>query len=182
MLSKKGLSVNQQSTDSIDAFVAAARQFQTWITTSELSSLHNMREALIQVTQLYLAALHLPPPWNDELPEENPPDLVSADEVNEIFARALQLPLTNYSEIFDPIPIPAEEPVVGNLADDLSSVFRHVAEGLRLFDSGRKLEAVWEWGFSLQSHWGEHATSAIRAMHCYLAQNDQDLLTASDSQ
>ena len=34
------------------------------------------------------------------------------------------------------------------------------------------VDALWEWGFNFQAHWGEHASSAIRALHCYLAQED----------
>jgi hypothetical protein len=36
---------------------------------------------------------------------------------------------------------------------------------------GRRAQAVWEWGFGLRHHWGEHATGAIRALHCRLAAN-----------
>ncbi len=72
--------------------------------------------------------------------------------------------------------MPPEEPVVGNLADDLSDIFNDVDRGLLAFEAGRREEAVWEWGFYLAHHWGDHATSAIRALHCWLAREHSELL------
>jgi hypothetical protein len=40
---------------------------------------------------------------------------------------------------------------------------------LQLYEAGQLAEARWQWCFHLIHHWGEHATSAIRALHCYLA-------------
>ena len=46
---------------------------------------------------------------------------------------------------------------------------RDVVGGLRLFREGHRSEAVWAWSFGFQTHWGEHATGAIRALHAWLA-------------
>ena len=51
--------------------------------------------------------------------------------------------------------------------------------GLRWFEAGHPAEAVWVWGFHLVHHWGEHATSAIRALHCWLAAEHPELLAES---
>jgi hypothetical protein len=83
-----------------------------------------------------------------------------------------RLPLRYYSELFNPLSVPAqEEPTVGDLADDIADIFNDVLEGLRCFDYGRVPDAVWEWAFGFQSHWGRHASSAIRTLHAYLAEN-----------
>jgi hypothetical protein len=62
------------------------------------------------------------------------------------------------------------------LSDDLADIFAEVDGGLRWFDAGQPSEAVWEWGFGLVHHWGEHATSAIRALQCWLADKYPELL------
>jgi hypothetical protein len=74
-----------------------------------------------------------------------------------------------YSEIFNNLLVPSEEPVTGNLVDDLTDIYSDIAPGLDLFDAGRKDEAKNHWQFWLASHWGEHATSASRALWSYLA-------------
>ncbi|HJV62984.1 MAG TPA: DUF5063 domain-containing protein, partial [Albitalea sp.] len=59
-----------------------------------------------------------------------------------------------------------------DLADDLVDIYRDVATGLHWHRIGRVDDALWEWGFNFQAHWGEHASSAIRALHCYLSRED----------
>src|SRR5688500_10241095 len=83
---------------------------------------------------------------------------------------------THYAEVFNPLPVPPEQPIVGDLADDIADIFGDVDRGLWFFEAGRPAEAVWEWGFHFVHHWGEHATSAIRALHCYLAAECPELL------
>lgn len=92
---------------------------------------------------------------------------------------ACGLPLDFYHEVFDPLPFPPEDPVVGSLSDDLADIYRDVVTGLRAYEAGRRAQAVWEWGFNLRAHWGEHATSAIRALHCWLAEHAPDRLAAA---
>ena len=100
---------------------------------------------------------------------------VSDDEWKAVFEYSLaQLPLRHYGEVYDPLLMPPEEPVVGDVADDIADIYRDVATGLRLFDAGDEAEALWEWGFLFRIHWGEHASSAIRVLHAYLAQEDAD--------
>ena len=61
---------------------------------------------------------------------------------------------------------------MGDLADDLIHIYRDVALGQCLYDAGRIDDAIWQWGSGFQTQWGQHAASAIRALHCYLAQED----------
>jgi hypothetical protein len=65
-----------------------------------------------------------------------------------------------------------------HLADAIADIFHDVDCGLRFFDAGQRTEAIWQWGFQFATHWGEHATSAIRALHCWLASEEQDLLAS----
>jgi hypothetical protein len=41
-----------------------------------------------------------------------------------------------------------------------------VTRGLRLWDLDVPREAaIWEWRFHFESHWGDHAIDALRALH-----------------
>lgn len=68
-----------------------------------------------------------------------------------------------YWEIFDPY-VDAER-VAGSLSDDVIGVFHDVRRGLAYWDAGHRQRAVWEWRFGFDSHWGDHAVDAIRALH-----------------
>jgi hypothetical protein len=75
-----------------------------------------------------------------------------------------------YQQVFDPVG--EREPVTATLADDLSDIYCDVARGLLTVREHSEVvpaSVVWQWKFDLQSHWGKHATSAIYAMHCFLA-------------
>jgi hypothetical protein len=85
------------------------------------------------------------------------------------YTGATGLPFRNYGEVFDPLPIPPEEPVLGDIADDIGDIYRDIIKGLKLYCAGRPADALLEWSESFRSHWGKQATSAIRALHCYLA-------------
>lgn len=37
----------------------------------------------------------------------------------------------------------------------------------------------WEWSFGFRTHWGEHATGAIRALHWYLFEVEPQSLSAN---
>jgi hypothetical protein len=165
--------------DPIDRFAAEATLFEEWARTGLGQGECAAREALVRVVRLYLAALELPPAWTEALADQPEPERVGADECQHI-AKSLQrrLPFDLYGEVFDTLPIPPEMPVVGSLTDDLTDIYRDVVSGLREYGGGRIATAVWEWGFHLQIHWGEHATSAIRALHCWLAANAPDHLAA----
>ncbi|MDN3451847.1 DUF5063 domain-containing protein [Planococcus sp. APC 3906] len=114
----------------------------------------SFRKLLRIISHLYTTAL--------DLPEIEPEDEHSID---------LDFPLPKvdvkyhnlYTEIFDPYQ--DEKPVNGCLDDDIMGIYRDIKKGLILYEQGKSIEAVWEWRFGLEMHWGEHATSAIRALH-----------------
>lgn len=64
-----------------------------------------------------------------------------------------------------------QEPVVVNLplADDLADIWRDLRGGLdSLASTGVVADAVWEWRFNFEIHWGAHAIEALRAVHAAL--------------
>jgi hypothetical protein len=61
-----------------------------------------------------------------------------------------------------------EKPMIHDLADDLSDIYRDVEVGLRAWDSNVEswvAHTMWEWRCNFQNHWGAHAVSALRALH-----------------
>ncbi|MEL6300003.1 MAG: DUF5063 domain-containing protein [Pseudomonadota bacterium] len=153
----------------IDAFATEARRFVDWV--NDETNSWAPKDALKRLVDLYRSALVLPEGYTPELPDEDHGLRISDDECRRVAEHASQLPLDFYGEVFDSTVLPPEAPVIGHLQDDFSDIYRDVATGLRLFDLGRRAEARWEWSFNFSIHWGEHATSAIRALHGYLSQS-----------
>lgn len=70
----------------------------------------------------------------------------------------------HYREIFDAYAPDSDEEVIGSLADDVADIYGEVVAGLRKWRRGDTGEALWAWRFSLEAHWGEHLTGALRAI------------------
>lgn len=103
---------------------------------------------------------------------------VDQEEWAHVFASLRRLPFDFYSEVYDPLPVPGEPPVIGSLLDDLADIYGDVVSGLRTYHAGQQNSAAWGWTFLMQAHWGQHATSSIRALHCWLAKNEPSKLSA----
>lgn len=152
--------------DELARFADAAREFCHWAIGADGSE-PNVRDALRHVLRVYATALELPDPFSDELSDDDAD--IEPDHMDQVAARASQLPLSIYFEVFDPTEDPPQTPVTGHVVDDLCDIYRDLARGLMFFNAGDPAEALWEWGFNFRIHWGQHATSAIRALHAYLA-------------
>lgn len=159
-------------------FSREAQRFAEWADGSAIGDRLTAPLALRRVALLYTTALELPQPWSEGVsarPEDVPVFLEA--RLNQVRLRAAAIPLQHYSEIFSPL-VPPDQPMVGDLADDLVAIYRDIALGLHLHDEGRIDDALWQWGFGFQMRWGQHASSAIRALHCYLAQEDPSGLSS----
>jgi hypothetical protein len=124
--------------------------------------------------KIYLAGLLLPDlnavPVADETDDQIAArDRLEADDRKEPkdFATTCQLlhdylgERTWYREVFDPY---ADSPEVGGgLSDDVSDIYRELRGGLMQWRRDELAEAAWTWRFGL-THWGEHVTSALRAL------------------
>lgn len=75
--------------------------------------------------------------------------------------------LDDYADVVDPVTEPTL--TTGSLANDLTVVASALAHGLRHYEEGRILEALWWWQFSYLSDWGERAASALRVLQALLA-------------
>jgi hypothetical protein len=123
-----------------------------------------LREATRHLARLYAAALELPDVGFTDHPD--PPDLPKADW-DAMFKSFGALPFNYYWEVYDPAIEDSDEPVVGDVADDLADLYSDLIKGLWLLGRGHKMAAVWHWKFTFGCHWGRHAVSALRALHCH---------------
>ncbi|MFN8455443.1 MAG: DUF5063 domain-containing protein [Anaerolineae bacterium] len=153
----------------LEKFTGVAREFCQWAESEFSTDVQSMQQALELITRLYLSSVGLIDELRD-VDEATPSVESTASMRSIIYARASSLPVKYYSEVFNPLLIPAEEPVIGDLADDIADIYGDIRRGLNLFEAGYTEQAIWQWLFHMQHHWGEHATSAIRAIHWYLSE------------
>ena len=106
--------------------------------------------------KLYISAMNLP--------ETEPETTAPISDISEAVAIRFseQIP-TTYWEIFDPHA--DKDPVCGDLIDDLSDIAADLKAGMKEYEAGRFGNAVLEWKFGLNNHWGQHIVDALRALH-----------------
>lgn len=147
----------------VDAFAESARNYCAWAEGLPLEPHEELTVARRLLVELHRAAIYLP----DNCPERDTEDKLNAEDWKKVCSRFQNLPVNGYWDVFDPL---AEAPPVFNtLWDDLTDIYRDVKEGLILFDEGRVEEAIWEWRFNFEIHWGGHLTGAQRAIHAYFS-------------
>ena len=151
------------SASSLDAFEELAAGFCSWC---EGESLGADREttAAVWLARLHAAALLLPttdPDYEDGVAEFPQPQLALAEKNLKPFVGWY------YRVVFDPDPTNTEEPVMGDLGDDLLDIYKDIKRGCLLRELGRSSEALWHWSYMHQMHWGQHAVGALAALHAY---------------
>jgi hypothetical protein len=151
----------------LEEFGRAARSFCSWATSSVDPNEKGTAAAARHIAVLIAAGCALG--WVEGEPADFNPPVVGADAAR---AKASALPFQHYSEVFNPLVVPPEEPAVGDIVDDVVDIYSDIAPGLQLYDSGRFEEAKNHWQFWFACHWGEHATSALRALWSYLAKRE----------
>jgi hypothetical protein len=124
--------------DAVAQFAAEAARFRDWARDGTDSGELAVRNALVRVMTLYLAALELPPEWSDELDDAPDAKGISDDERRAIGRSiAARLPFSDYACVFDPFVFPPEEPVAGPISDDIADIYREVVGGLIEYEAGR---------------------------------------------
>jgi hypothetical protein len=114
---------------------------------------------------LYDAGMKLPFAMADD--ETHTLESITNDEWQALYERlgAKLGEVNDYSFMFDPYDLTAT-PVIGSLSDDAADVYRDLKDGLVVLAEGGALEdAVWEWHFGFDNHWGRHAAHALYALH-----------------
>ena len=152
-------------------FIDIARKYCLLIEDREnMPGIKLLQEAFIILPQLIYSGMKLP---EIKRVTDYHPDRISYEEYNLIYDSLLHKikKWDNYLEMFDPYKRREKIPVHGSLSDDLADIYRDVQSGLNEWDkipAPQKLDIIWEWEYSFETHWGEHATSAIRALYWLL--------------
>jgi hypothetical protein len=82
-------------------------------------------------------------------------------------------PVDDYAEVFDPYKDTSV--TAYRLSDDLAAVAADLVHGLRHYQAGRPLEALWWWQYSYFNTWGNHAGAALRALQALVAHTRLDV-------
>ena len=100
----------------------------------------------------------------ENLPETEPDTIMPLSEISEAvpIRFAEEIP-TTYWETFDPHA--DQDSVCGDLIDDISDIATDLIKGMEEYEAGRFGNAVFEWKFGLNNHWGQHIVDALRALH-----------------
>ena len=149
---------------SVRRFAETAQQYVTFIDSRDsLSRGELLRQTQVLLPALYSAALELP----DAEPSDEEHEGRLAQEQWTELCQALEAKIGDrdrYNEIFDPYNS-SDVPVTASLSDDLADIYRDLLEGLSFWRQAQTADAVWAWRFNFETHWGEHATGALRAIH-----------------
>lgn len=149
-------------------FAEVARAYCSWC--EAVQSEHSDAQAAYWLCRLYSQALLLPQvePENEEGLPDLPPEALARATMNlSAFSGRY------YRCVFDPDPLLAEEPTMGDIGDDLLDIYEDVRAGLLLFERGETREAMWHWSFLHRIHWGRHAVGAMYALHCLSIAQDK---------
>ena len=124
---------------------------------------------LLAVSDMLAAGARLGAMQDVVPPERFEPDVGADPDVD-----PLHLALGNVLEGLDEY-VEVVDPVLGTevgdatLSGDLVTIGAALAQGLRHYEAGQVLEALWWWQFSYLSVWGERASSVLRVLQVMLA-------------
>lgn len=141
----------------VEAFVEVVRRYCRFIEHPPRDLGERLRTAAALLAELYSAVL--------QLPDMEPLDSLSAGPADSQPEWPGFGEFDGYWEVFDPYE--QAEPLMGSLSDDVLDVYRDLRRGLRIYDSdgpNAVPDAVWEWQFHREAHWGDHAVDALRAL------------------
>ncbi len=125
------------------------------VTTDKVPSLMKL------LMTLYISAMNLP--------ETEPETIDSSSDIAEALSiRIGEQISTTYWAVFDPYV--DEAPACGDLIDDLSDIAADLRDGMKEYEAGRFGNAVFEWKFRLNNHWGQHIVDALRVLHAVRTQ------------
>lgn len=150
-------------------FYKAAVAFCAFIENNgKLEFLQTTRQHLLK---LYDTALKLQ--WVDLQSNVEYDDQLDAVEFERILFR-LEEKLEDfryYWHVFDPANDKDPAAVCGDLMDDLSDIYQDLKYSIMIFNLDKqdcKENALWQFKFGFEKHWGYHCIKALGAIHFYL--------------
>ncbi len=147
----------------VQEFSQLAREYCDWVE----SEGNRGRDELFYL-QVLLSKLYS---WGIQLPECEPTNLLETREKPEhdhqrVLDYFKKFPVQYYSTIFNAQIVPSEEPVTGDVIDDFADIYKDLKDGLWYLEHGSKVDAVFQWRFSLGVHWARHIIGAMYALYC----------------
>lgn len=149
--------------DPVERFAEVAARFCAWAESSPKPAMEEALTALRLLSALYSAALELP----EATPADEDLESLLYDRYQTVFRRFGSLPVGYYSTSLDPLKVPSDEVGIGDVADDMASIYLDLVGPLYWYREGRAGEATWEWRFAFTLHFGHHLTSALRVLHLW---------------
>ena len=76
-----------------------------------------------------------------------------------------------YWHVFDPTNRVDIEPICGDLVDDLGDIYQDLKFSVLTFNLDKQdcqENALWQFKFGFEKHWGDHCINALSAIHFYL--------------
>lgn len=151
-----------------EELATVASQFVQWMESGPLPARQELVTARTLLAKLYLAGLELPElePGEDYgwVPNSG------LEMYKKAHSRLSSLPFQYYSLVFNAFEVPAQEPVTGDLHDDLADIYCDLKAGLEYWAHRERENAAFAWKSSFRYHWGRHATHAMVAMHQFASQ------------
>lgn len=146
----------------IKEFVSLAQEYCKWVESQSNKTEEHIYYLQVILSKLYCSGIQLPDCEPTELFENDTLPKLDYQEVVEHFKG---FPIQYYSQIFNPLNVPSEEPVTGDVIDDLSDIYIDLKNGLWYLENESEVDAVFQWRFSLSVHWGRHALGSMYALH-----------------
>lgn len=153
-------------------FATAAEAFCAWAEAPPGDQTSEALAARQLLADIYRFALDLPFAHPDS--EETGPDSSAREAV---YRRFGALPF-NYYSLVDPLIVPAADSMTGDLADDLADIWSDLKVGITLHRASKVNEALHEWRWRFDAHWGQHAVAALFALQSWIEANAPKEATA----
>ena len=153
-------------------FYESAKEFCSWAESEVDQSEMELVKALHFLSKLYSNALMLK---ISNCVIELEAIRISDEQWNFIFKRFGSLPFNYYPTVNDITNIEKPAAGLGDVADDLADIYRDVKAGMWLYAQGYELEAINEWKYNFNFHWGIHAVNAMNALHLYASSRGIEL-------
>ena len=142
--------------DVITEFYKLAKEYCQFISDTEIS-IQSAPALMELLMKLYMDAQKLP----ERDPEtEGSSSLMTNTQLNVHISSEIS---PHYWLVYDPTS--KEEPVCGDLTDDLSDIAKDLMDGIIEYDAGNIGNAIFEWKLGLDYHWGIHLLDAVRYLH-----------------
>ncbi len=147
----------------INEFSSLAQEYCDWVETPGNKGKEQLFYLQVLLSKIYC--------WGIQLPECEPTDLFETEGLpkhnhHEILQNFNGFPVQYYSMVFNADVVPSEEPVLGDVIDDLSDIYQDLKDGLWYLKNGSEVDAVFQWRISFGAHWVRHILGAMYALYC----------------